>query len=57
MTTECPGAIQCLHQRFNGRIPVSFIENDDLVSARWQGDLLLSKHLDLVPNNIYTPET
>lgn len=34
-------------------LPVCFIQNDDLVSARGQGHLLLSKHLDLVSDHIY----
>jgi len=34
-------------------VPVSFIKNYDLVSAWRQCHLLLSKHLDLIPHNIY----
>ena len=37
-----------------GCLPVSFIKYDDFVAARGQGDLLLSKHLNLVANHIYT---
>ena len=34
-------------------LPVCLIQNDNLVPARRQGHLLLSKHLDLVSYHIY----
>lgn len=37
--------------------PVSFIQYNYLVSARRQRYFLLSKHLDLVPHNIYSSTT
>ena len=36
-----------------GKAPVSFIQDDDLVPAQWQRNFLLSKHLDFVPDDVY----
>jgi hypothetical protein len=33
-------------------VPISLIQNDDLVPPRRKGDLLLRKRLDLVPNDV-----
>jgi hypothetical protein len=35
-------------------LPICLIQDDNLVSARWQRDLFLCKHLDLVAHNINT---
>lgn len=36
-------------------LPVGFVQNDDLVPSFGQCDLLLSKHLDLVPHHVDAP--
>jgi len=36
-------------------LPVSLIQNHDFVPPWLQGDLLMGKHLDLVPHHIQTP--
>lgn len=36
-------------------LPVGFVQNDDLVPSFGQRDLLLSKHLDLVPHHVDAP--
>lgn len=35
-------------------LPVCFIQNYNLMSSFWQGNFLLCKHFNFVPNNIYT---
>lgn len=34
--------------------PICFVQNNNLVSSRWQSDLLLSKGFDFIPHNIDT---
>lgn len=37
-------------------LPVSLIQEDDFVTARWESDFLLSEHFDFVADYVYTPE-
>mmetsp|Transcript_13494 Transcript_13494/g.19822 ORF Transcript_13494/g.19822 Transcript_13494/m.19822 type:complete len:322 (+) Transcript_13494:110-1075(+) len=53
VAVDLHGPAQCL-LRLGGHA-VSLVQDDDLVPPRWEGDLLLGEHLDLVPHHVDAP--